>query len=140
MKNNKGFTLVELLAVVTIIGVLLTLATTAAITTMNKGRRRAEKLSAKDYVTAVNDYNFISSNSEKISTTNCNCSLLSTNLIRCKIEGSNGLSIKIKDSIEGKLPKSGTVDINMTTYKVTGARIKVKNYTVIYENSKYKIN
>lgn len=140
MKNNKGFTLVELLAVVTIIGVLLTLATTAAITTMNKGRRRAEKLSAKDYVTAVNDYNFISSNSEKISTSNSNCSLLSTNLIRCKIEGSNGLSVKIKDSLEGKLPKSGTVDINTTTYKVTGARIKVKNYTVIYENSKYKIN
>lgn len=140
MKNNKGFTLVELLAVVTIIGVLLTLATTAAITTMNKGRRRTEKLSAKDYVTAVNDYNFISSNSEKISTSNCNCSALSSSLIRCKIEGSNGLSVKIKDSLEGKLPKSGTVDISTETYKVTGARIKVKNYTVIYENSKYKIN
>ena len=140
MKNNKGFTLVELLAVVTIIGVLLTLATAAAITTMNKGKRRAEKLSAKDYVTAVNDYNYISSSSEKITTSNCNCSLVSSNLIRCKIEGSNGLSAKIEDSLEGRLPKSGTVDINTTTYKVKSARIKVKNYTVIYENSKYKIN
>ena len=140
MKNNKGFTLVELLAVITIIGVLLTIATAASITTMNKGKRRTEKLSAKDYVTAVNDYNYISSSSEKITTSNCNCSLVSSNLIRCKIEGSNGLSAKIKDSLEGRLPKSGTVDINTTTYKVKSARIKVKNYTVIYENSKYKIN
>ena len=72
MKSSKGFTLVELLAVITIIGVLLTLATTAAVTTMNKGKKRVEKLSAKDYITAVNDYNFISNNTEKISTTNCN--------------------------------------------------------------------
>lgn len=139
MKNNKGFTLVELLAVITVIGVILALATTAAVSTMNRGRKRAEKLSAKDYVTAVNDYNYISNSSEKISTVNTNCTALSTNIIRCKIEGTNGLSVKIKDSVDGKLPKSGTIDINTTTYKVTSAKIKVKNYTVIYDSAKYKI-
>ena len=140
MKKKNGFTLVELLAVIAVIAVLLSLATTATVTVMNKGRKRTEKLSAKDYVNAVNDYNYISNASEKISTSNCSCSVLSANSIRCKVEGSNGLSKKLNESIEGTLPKSGTVDINTTTNKVISAKIKVNHYTVIYNGSKYQIN
>lgn len=140
MKNKNGFTLVELLAVITVIAVLLSIATTSTVSVLNKGRKRTEKLSAKEYITAINDYNFIAKANEKISTTNCDCSQLSANIIKCKVEGSNGLSTIIKESIDGKLPKSGTVNIDKTTNKVVSARIKVNHYTVNYNNNKYKIN
>lgn len=140
MKKKNGFTLVELLAVITLIAVLLSIATTSTVSVLNKGRKKTEKLSAKEYITAINDYNFISKAEDKISTTNCDCSQLSSNVIRCKVEGSNGLSSIIKESIEGKLPKSGTVNIDTNTNKVTSAKIKVNHYTINYDNNKYKIN
>ena len=137
MKNKKGFTLVELLAVIAVIGVLISMAAVSTVKIMNNGKKKTEKLSAKDYVTAVNDYNVIAEKTNRISTSNCNCSAISATVIRCKVEGSNGVSTLIKDSISGRLPKSGTVDINTTTYKVVSAKIKVKNYTINYSNGKY---
>lgn len=139
MKKNKGFTLVELLAVITVIGIVLSIATTATVTIMNRGRKKSEMISAKDYVTAVNDYNVIADKTDRLTTTNCDCVTMSTNLIRCNVQTTNGVSNKIKESLSGSLPKSGTVDINTTTYKVVSARLKIKKYTVTYENSKYSV-
>lgn len=136
MKKKNGFTFVELMAVIVLVSVLLTIASTAVINTMNRTKLKAETLAAKDYVTAVNDYNLMSKANEKISNTNGSCTTPSGNsgVYVCSVAN---VSPIIKDAITGNLPTSGTITIDKTTYKVTSASIKVKKYTISYDGVKY---
>ena len=138
--RKKGFTLVELLAVVTVIGVIITLASTAVVEITNRGKKRAEKLTAKNYIMSVNDYNKISDADKKLKATSSKnpCEDVSGNpgKIKCDI---SKVSPIIKESISGKLPKSGVIYIDTSTYEVYYASIKVKKYLVEFQNGKYNI-
>lgn len=136
MKKKNGFTFVELMAVIVLISVLLTIASSAVINSMNRTKLKAETLAAKDYVTAVNDYNLMSKANEKLSNTNGSCTTPSGNsgVYTCTVANINPI---IKDAISGNLPASGTVTIDKSTYKVTSASITVKKYTINYDGEKY---
>ena len=57
MKNNKkGFTLVELLAVIVILAVVILIAVTAVIPRMNKAKRKAFDDEALAYIKAAEEY------------------------------------------------------------------------------------
>lgn len=57
MKNNKkGFTLVELLAVIVILAVVILIAVTAVIPRMNKAKKKAFADEALAYIKAAEEY------------------------------------------------------------------------------------
>lgn len=125
MKNNKGFTLAELMAVIVIISVLLGVATTAVISQLSRATKKADKLGAKNYVTAVNDYNYMVTDGNYITCNPCNVT---------------EVTARIKDALSGRHPGGGTITISSTTHKVTSARIQMKRYTIIYDGNKYTVD
>lgn len=136
-KNKNGFTMVELLAVIAVLGLLIAIATTAITYSLEREKKKTAKLSAKQYVTAVNDYNYISSQSDKIPGTKLACTLQSGTIYRCN---ATSVSNVIKDSISGTLPTQGTVDIDTSNYKVKSASLTISGLTVNYSNSTYSVN
>lgn len=63
--NNKGFTLVELLATIVIIGLIMGIATTSVISTINNSKKKSEKVFVDKLATAIESY--ISVNGSKSS-------------------------------------------------------------------------
>jgi len=64
MKNKKGFTLVELLAVIVILGIILSITTITVINTINKSQNESNQISDDLIKKAAELY--ISENSYKI--------------------------------------------------------------------------
>lgn len=56
MKNKKGFTLVELLAVIVILGIIMTIATTSVIKSINDSKEKAKYIAAKEIVEIAEAY------------------------------------------------------------------------------------
>ena len=129
MKKKNGFTLVELMGVLVVLSIVILIATTNVFGNMTRAKKKAEKLSAKNYVTAVNDYNTMAAPANRV----------------CGNQNVFYLNSTIKSAVSGKLPKSGTVVIDCNTYKVTSINIQMNNYTIKYSTTgtnanKYIIN
>ena len=120
--NKKGFTLTELVLVVILVAILSLLASTAVVKQITKSRREAAYRNAISYVSAINDYNFISEGQNLITTGN-----------------TSTISPLLKDSFEGTRPISGTVTIDSTTNKVSSADLYYKGYRVTYNGSGYTV-
>lgn len=120
--NKKGFTLTELLVVILIVGVLSILASTTVLGHIDKNKKNAAFRSAVAYVSAINDYNFISEGESYIASGD-----------------TSTITPILKDSFDGTRPDSGTVIINSTTKKVTSAELHYNNYTVTYDGNRYVI-
>ena len=136
-KNNKGFTLVELLAVITLLAVVIAIAAINSTNSLNRGKLKSELLSVKEYIGAVNDYNLMCDVSERMSTSSSygSCTTVSTGKIKCNVTNINEL---LKNNINGKVPSSGYVYIDTTTYKVyQGENIKIGSYKINYNGTKY---
>jgi prepilin-type N-terminal cleavage/methylation domain-containing protein len=56
MKNKKGFTLIELLAVIVILAIIALIATPTVLSAIGDARTRANKESARAYVSALEYY------------------------------------------------------------------------------------
>ena len=56
MKNNKGFTLVELLAVIVVLAIILVIAGYSILGHMNDSKAKAKFIAAKDIVTIAGAY------------------------------------------------------------------------------------
>jgi len=121
--NKKGFTLTEILGVLVLVGVLVVISTTVFLRHINKGKKDAAYRSGISYVTAINDYNFISEGEDLITSGN-----------------TSTITPKLKESYDGKRPDSGTVTINQTTKKVSSAELHFGSYIVIYNGSKYTVS
>ena len=118
--NKKGFTLTEIILVILLVGVLSLIASTAVLGHVNKTKKDAAIRNAVAYVSAVNDYNFISEGEDVITSGD-----VST------------ITPKLKDSFEGTKPVSGTITVNSTTKKVTAANFVYKTHTLVYNGTTY---
>ena len=122
MMNKKGFTLVELVAAVLLLGIILTIATASVVNQMNKNKRKIALKSAQSYVTAINDNNFINDPDKMISSGTV-----------------SQITPKLKDSLNGDVPTSGSVTVNSTTKEVSAATLYIKGYKITYNGTKYTI-
>ena len=64
MKRNKGFTLTELLAVIIILGIIITIVTRSVISNMNESKKRVRFLAAKEIVEMADAYMTINGKNE----------------------------------------------------------------------------
>ena len=123
MKKN-GFTLTELIAVIFIVGLLLSTAAVTVMKYINDAKKETELMNAKSYITAVNDYNFINKNTVGLTTITGEVNV-------------DDLSPLLKNSIDGDLPKSGTVNISDETKKVTSASLVYTTYSISFDGTNY---
>ena len=135
-EKNKGFTLVELLAVIVILALIALIATPIILNVINDAKKQAAKDSAYGYMDAVEKY-IVSSELEDESIQDGRYSVEELNNMGVSVKGStpdNG-NIEIKNSsvksydigIDGYVVRNGKVDKVSTTKSF-------KNGTAVYYN------
>ena len=135
-EKNKGFTLVELLAVIVILALIALIATPIILNVINDAKKQAAKDSAYGYMDAVEKY-IVSSELEDKSIQDRTYSVEELNSMGVSVKGStpdNG-NIEIKNSsvksydigIDGYVVSNGKVDKVSTTKSF-------KNGTAVYYN------
>ena len=135
-EKNKGFTLVELLAVIVILALIALIATPIILNVINDAKKQAAKDSAYGYMDAVEKY-IVSSELEDKSIKDRTYSVEELNSMGVSVKGStpdNG-NIEIKNSsvksydigIDGYVVRNGKVDKVSTTKSF-------KNGTAVYYN------
>ena len=135
-RKNKGFTLVELLAVIVILALIALIATPIILNVINDAKKQAAKDSAYGYMDAVEKY-IVSSELEDKSIQDGTYSVEELNSMGVSVKGStpdNG-NIEIKNS------SVKSYDIGIDGYVVSNGEVKkvsttksFKNGTAVYYN------
>ena len=135
-EKNKGFTLVELLAVIVILALIALIATPIILNVINDAKKQAAKDSAYGYMDAVEKY-IVSSELEDKSIKDGTYSVEDLNSMGVSVKGSIPDNGTIK--IESKTVKS--YDIGIDGYAVSNGEVKkvsttksFKNGTAVYYN------
>ena len=135
-RKNKGFTLVELLAVIVILSLVALIATPIILNVINDAKKQAAKDSAYGYMDAVEKY-IISSELEDKSIKDGTYSVEELNSMGVSVKGSIPDNGTIK--IENKEVKS--YDIGIDGYIVSNGEVKkvsttkkIDNGTAVYYN------
>ena len=136
MKEKKGFTLVELLAVIVILALIALIATPIILNVINDAKKQAAKDSAYGYMDAVEKY-IVSSELEDKSIQDRTYSVEELNSMGVSVKGStpdNG-NIEIKNSSVKSydIGIDGYVVINGEVAKVSTTK-SFKNGTAVYYN------
>ena len=135
-RKNKGFTLVELLAVIVILALIALIATPIILNVINDAKKQAAKDSAYGYMDAVEKY-IVSSELEDKS--------IQDGTYRVEELNSMGVSVKGSTPDNGNIEiKNGSVksyDIGIDGYEVSNGEVKkvsttksFKNGTAVYYN------
>ena len=135
-EKNKGFTLVELLAVIVILALIALIATPIILNVINDAKKQAAKDSAYGYMDAVEKY-IVSSELEDKSIKDGTYSVEELNSMGVSVKGStpdNG-------NIEIKNKEVKSYDIGIDGYAVSNGEVKkvsttksFKNGTAVYYN------
>ena len=135
-RKNKGFTLVELLAVIVILALIALIATPIILNVINDAKKQAAKDSAYGYMDAVEKY-IVSSELEDKSIKDGTYSVEELNSMGVSVKGSTPDNGTIK--IENKEVKS--YDIGIDGYAVSNGEVKkvsttkkIENGTAVYYN------
>ena len=128
-EKNKGFTLVELLAVIVILALIALIATPIILNVINDAKKQAAKDSAYGYMDAVEKY-IVSSELEDKSIKDRTYS----------VEELNSMGVSVK----GSIPDNGTIeiesgsvkryDIGIDGYEVSNGEVKKVSTTKIFKN------
>ena len=122
---NKGFTLVELLAVIIILGVIALITIPIVSNVVDKAERDAEAASVKQYINAVEDYLLSANTDENTMIKDGVCTINSNSTVSC---GTKSFIVETKNA------------------KVTSGTLVIKDYnvvspsTIVFENNKYSVD
>lgn len=122
MKSKKGFTLTELIGVITLLSIIIVMASLSVTSILAKNKKKIAMETAKSYVKAINDNNFINDPDNYISSSTV-----------------SEINPKIKRQISGDIPNNGSVTINDETKEVSSATLYIKGYIVTYNGVRYTI-
>ncbi len=114
--DKKAFTLIELLAVIVVLGILALIVTPILINVVKDSNEKSYKLSADGYISAVNDY------------------ILSNQLDGKKVENGKYNIKNLDVKISGKAPSKGSVEIY--DEKINNAQLCYDTYLVKYDGKK----
>ena len=128
-RKNKGFTLVELLAVIVILAIIALIATPIILNVINDAKKQAAKDSAYGYMDAVEKY-IVSSELEDKSIKDGRYSVEDLNSMGVSVKGSTPDNGTIK--IESKTVKS--YDIEIDGYVVSNGEVEKVSTTKEYKN------
>ena len=128
-RKNKGFTLVELLAVIVILAIIALIATPIILNVINDAKKQAAKDSAYGYMDAVEKY-IVSSELEDKSIKDGTYSVEDLNSMGVSVKGSTPDNGTIK--IESKTVKS--YDIEIDGYVVSNGEVEKVSTTKEYKN------
>ncbi len=128
---KKGFTLVELLAVLVILALMSAIIIPNISSVLNNGKKQVASNSTLDYITAVETYLKVSALEKgKIELPENNTYNTNQETV---IDGVPYPAINTLIEVSGDLPSDGTITIN-DNYTVTNADITIGGYKVIYNN------
>ena len=130
-EENKGFTLVELLAVIVILALIALIATPIILNVINDAKKQAAKDSAYGYMDAVEKY-IVSSELEDESIPDGTYSVEELNSMGVSVKGSTPDNGTIK--IESKTVKS--YDIGIDGYAVSNGEVEKVSTTTQFKNGK----
>ena len=141
--SKRGFTLVELLAVIVILALIALITIPMVLGTVDKSENSADKRSAENYRRAVkNAIAKESLNGNRFFPTTCNVIESGTDKGNLNCTLSNGDTSTLKIKIEGTAPTSGTIRFEdgepvETTlyYKGYYVTIDEKGNSELYKNS-----
>lgn len=128
--KQKGFTLLEVLAVITILGLVITILTPVVTGSLKQGKKDLAITSTKNYVEACETY-------LKAAALKNNLTKLEPNKTY-QVAKETTIGLKkykpINDLIEfsGEIPTEGTITTN-DNYALSSATLKIGGYTVIYD-------
>ena len=135
-EKNKGFTLVELLAVIVILALIALIATTIILNVINDAKKQAAKDSAYGYMDAVEKY-IVSSELEDKSIKDGTYRVEDLNNMGVSVKG----SIPDNGNIEIKNKEVKSYDIGIDGYVVSNGEVKkvsttkkINNGTAVYYN------
>ena len=135
-EKNKGFTLVELLAVIVILALIALIATPIILNVINDAKKQAAKDSAYGYMDAVEKY-IVSSELEDKSIKDGTYTVEYLNSMGVSVKG----SIPDNGNIEIKNKEVKSYDIGIDGYAVSNGEVKkvsttksFKNGTAVYYN------
>ena len=111
--DKKAFTLIELLAVIVVLGILALIVTPILINVVKDSNEKSYKLSADGYINAVNDY------------------ILSNQLDGKKVENGKYNIKNLDVKISGKAPSKGSVEIY--DEKINNAQLCYDTYLLKYD-------
>lgn len=118
-KNKKGFTLVELLAVIVILSILTLIITPITSNFIKDSRRESRNISVKNYISAVDKY-LISSELNDITVEDGSYDIMNNGNICLGILNSDVCSGDIlKINLDGQIPNGGVIVVKNS---------KVENY------------
>ena len=153
MKKNKGFTLVELLAVITILGIIIIIAIPAALNAVGKSKNKLNEYTEKNIIDSARMY--FMDIVEKVDPGKKYYSLKDTGAhFKSNITGkyynsnpSNTGDIKEYDRIYGydfvlyALARQGTIeDMTKTSYAGSNYFVGYNNSFVVYNSSSASVN
>ena len=116
--DKKAFTLIELLAVIVILGILALIVTPILINVVKDSNEKSYKLSADGYISAVNDY------------------ILSNQLDGKKVENGKYNIKNLDVKISGKAPSKGSVEIYDEKINNLDENLYVKDFDQFYNDYK----
>ena len=138
-EKNKGFTLVELLAVIVILALIALIATPIILNVINDAKKQAAKDSAYGYMDAVEKY-IVSSELEDKSIKDGTYRVEDLNNMGVSVKG----SIPDNGNIEIKNKEVKSYDIGIDGYAVSNGKVdkvsttkKIENGTAVYYNPVY---
>lgn len=133
---KKGFTLVELLAIIIILSLIAAISIPAVASNLKESRQTIAETSALNYISCVETY--------------LRASILDKNLMKLKegetynvskktiIDGTEYPAITNLVEFRGEAPKSGTVKVGIT--KVEVAQLVIDGYRISYSRGSKIVN
>ena len=129
--NNKGFTLVEMLSVVVILGIVMGIATNGVLSYIETSKKKSEKIFVDKIENAIKSY--ISLNGSGISN---KIGGISTSFTKCKRVISGGISCSGDDKVNSTAYALNGFELSMITDRANGANLVRKDSMVNPKNKK----
>ena len=136
-KNEKGFTLVELLAVIVILSIIALIATPIVMGYVNDARKKAAETSTNGIITSI-ELGYTQASEDGDIPEQITIEFNDNDFtVKNSADNTNVDSLKSKILIKGDKPTEGTITVNSGIITIEKG-LKLNGFTCTYQNDKIK--